>query len=303
MNDPVSSEESSAPTVKRMRLRFAGTCSRCGTALAAGELADYDRSARTVACPTCPPRYALAERAATSSQPRHALTPDEPLDLEAVDGIAGGSAAREFDRRHGRRQERVQANHPRIGKLLLAVFDDPPSTTAWATGAVGEQMLGAMLQPLAGPSLRVLHDRRIPRTSANIDHLVVCPTGVYVVDAKRYRNQRPGLRVDGGLLRPRQEYLYVGGRDRTKLVEGMHKQLRLVRAALANQPDVPVRGVLCFLDADWPLIGGSFAIGGVDVVWPKRLRVMLAEPGELDADQIADLQWQLHEAFPRQAPR
>jgi hypothetical protein len=32
----------------------------------------------------------------------------------------------------------------------------------------------------------------------------------------------------------------------------------------------------------------------------KKLRQRLIEPGPLDPDRIADLQWQLHEAFPRQ---
>jgi len=103
------------------------------------------------------------------------------------------------------------------------VFDDPQSTTAWATGAVGEQRLGEMLAGIAGSTVRVLHDRRIPKTTANIDHLVVCSSGVFVVDAKRYQDARPELRVEGGLFHPRQELLIVGGRDRTKLVEGMHK--------------------------------------------------------------------------------
>ena len=126
------------------------------------------------------------------------------------------------------------------------------------------------------------------------------PLGVFVVDAKRYRNSRPELRVEGGLFRPRTELLYVAGRDRSSLVEGMHKQVALVRAALVDQPEVPVRGVLCFVDADWPLIGGAFTVNDVAVLWPKKLKGLLTEPGVVDQEQIADLQWQLHEAFPRQ---
>lgn len=300
MSEDVIAPAPATPTPKRMKLRYAGTCSRCGASLEAGALADYDRTSRTVACVACPARRALPERAETTAAPRHALTPDLPPELEVVDGTAGGSAAREFDRRHDARQQRVQAAHPKIGKFLLAVFDDPQSTTAWATGAVGEQQLGGMLAAIAGPTVRVLHDRRIPRSTANIDHLVVCPTGVYVIDAKRYLDKRPELRVEGGLIRPRQELLLVGGRDRTKLVDGMNKQLGLVRAALADQPDVPVRGVLCFVGADWPIFGGSFVVQDVSVVWPKKLKASLLEPGPLDPGQIADLQWQLHEAFPRQ---
>jgi len=285
-------ESASVTDVKRMRLRYAGTCVRCGTPLAAGTTADYDRASKTVACVACPPRRALTDEAA---EPADApLTADSLPSLEVVDGQGGASAAAEFQRRHDVRQERVLTNHPRIGRFLLAVVDDPQSTRAWSVGAEGERMLSETLASIAGESLRVLHDRRIPRTTANIDHLVVCPSGVFVVDAKRYRDSRPELRVEGGLIRPRTELLYVGGRDRTALVAGMHKQVTLVRAALADHPEVPVRGVLCFVDADWPLIGGSFTVNDVAVLWPKKLKALLTQPGALDQEQIADLQWQLH---------
>jgi Nuclease-related domain. len=299
LNGRVSDATATPPAVKRMKLRDAGICARCGAELAAGELADYDRTSKTVSCVSCEPRRALDDPAAVSAAPRHAITPDLAPELEIVDGVAGGSARHEFERRHDARQERVQTAHPKTGKLLLAVFEDPQTTTAWASGAVGEERLGGMLAEVAGPSLRVLHDRRIPGTKANLDHLVVCPSGVFVVDAKRYRNQRPELRVEGGILRRRQELLFVGGRDRTKLVEATHKQVALVRQALADRPEVPVCGVLCFIEADWPLIGGSFAVQGVAVVWMKKLLTLLAELGPLTVEEIADVQWQLHQAFPR----
>lgn len=305
-----------------MRLRYAGTCVRCGASLAAGTTADYDPASKTVACAECPTRRALPDEAVDPDVPPlevglhpEGRTPATPPSVEGpggpsprlgvVDGQGGASAGVEFQRRHDARQERVKTNHPRIGGFLLAVFDDPQSTRAWSVGAEGERMLSGMLASVAGESLRVLNDRRIPRTKANIDHLVVCPSGVFVVDAKRYRNARPELLVEGGLFRPRTELLYVGGRDRTALVDGMRKQVDLVRAALADQPEVPVQGVLCFIDADRPLIGGSFTVNDVAVVWPKELKVLLTEPGALDQDQIADLQWRLHETFPRQeqAPR
>lgn len=245
MTTPFSPEVAAASTVKRMKLRYAGSCWRCGMRLEAGVTADYDRASKTVACIACAPRRAIPERAESTETPRYAITPDVPVELEVVDGTAGGSAVREFDRRHEARRDRVQGAHPKIGKFLLAVFDDPQSTTAWSVGAIGEQRLGEALAAIAGPSVRVLHDRRIPKTTANIDHMVVCPAGVFIIDAKRYRDARPELRVEGGIIRPREEMLIVGGRDRTKLVQGMHKQLGLVRAALADQPDVPVHGVLC----------------------------------------------------------
>jgi hypothetical protein len=44
--------------------------------------------------------------------------------------------------------------------------------------------------------------------------------------------------------------------------------------------------VLCFIDADWPLIGGAFTIRGIEVLWPKRLFSTLTSDGPLDVAAI-----------------
>jgi hypothetical protein len=60
---------------------------------------------------------------------------------------------------------------------------------------------------------------------------------------------------------------------------------------------VPVNGTLCFVEADWPLIGGSFSTRGVDVVWPKKLCGQLQAPGSLSAHSIAEIHQQLATAL------
>lgn len=262
-----------------MRLRYAGACRLCGSELPARTEAIYERSTRTVRCLTCP-----TADAATATDEEVAINP----------GVPGGSARREYERRQAKRMERIRAKHPKLGGLILALSDDPQSTKAWDAGAVGEERLGARLTELSSECLRVLHDRRIPGTKANIDHLAVTPTGVYVIDAKRYRG-RPHLKVEGGLLRPRIERLLVGTRDRTTLVDGVLKQADLVRRIVGDE--VPVTGVLCFIEADWPLFGGAFTTRGVDVLWPKRLYARLAMDGEYGA-LIASA----HEALGRRLP-
>ncbi len=179
------------------------------------------------------------------------VTRPDPIDP----GTPGASARREYERRQAARETRIREKHPKLGGLILAVTDEPQSTKAWDTGAIGEERLGQKLNELAGDTLGILHDRRIPGTRANIDHIAVTPSGVFVIDPKRYAG-RPTLRVEGGILRPRTEKLLVGGRDRTKLVDGVLKQVDVVRSIVGT--DVPVTGVLCFIDADWPLIGGAF---------------------------------------------
>ena len=76
------------------------------------------------------------------------------------------------------------------------------STKAWDIGARGEERPGRQLDQLACETLRLLHDRRIPGGRANIDHLAVTRTGIYVIDAKKYKG-RPQLKIEGGFIGPR----------------------------------------------------------------------------------------------------
>lgn len=225
------------PDEKRMRLRYAGTCRVCGVELQAKAEAIYERTSKTVRCLDC--SNAVREVAPATLEPE----PEGPVDV----GNPGASARREFERRQGRREERIRSKHPKLGGLILALSVDPQSTKAWDVGAIGEERVGTRLNDLASQSLRVLHDRRIPGSKTNIDHIVVASTGVYVIDPKRYKG-RPSLKVEGGLLRPRVEKLLVGSRDCTKLVDGVLKQVDVVRGIVGD--GVPVHGVLCFVDAD-----------------------------------------------------
>jgi hypothetical protein len=110
--------------------------------------------------------------------------------------------------------------------------------------------------------------------------MVVDASGVWVIDAKRYAG-KPERRVEGGLFRPLVEKLFVKGRDKTALVEGVQWQLSKVLELL---PDVPVAGVLCFVDAEWGLLDPSFSVGDVTIAWPRKLASMVkhAKPNGVD---------------------
>lgn len=260
------------PDDKRMRLRHAGTCRLCTQLISAGEEAVYERDSKTVRCIDC------------------------ALEVKGADrGKAGASARREHERRRDNRDQRIRTDHPKLGGLILALTDDPQSTKAWERGAVGEELMARRLTDLPD-TFRVLHDRRIRGTRANIDHIVIGPTGVWVIDAKRYVGKRPALRVEGGIIRPRVESLHIGGRDGTKLVQGVRSQVERVTTALGEAAPL-VNGVLCFLEADWPMIGGSFKVGDIHVLWPRLLvqRMTDAPPQPVDVDLIHA---QLAQAFP-----
>lgn len=246
-----------APEYKRMKLRYAGTCRRCAAPVAVGEPAVYYRAAKQVECIGCFNRdpFSAPLSEPTLSNGVDLLTPEDvsanpsiaatavaaASDVSSTKveaGTAGASARSEYDRRVAKRQERVRSAHPKLGGLILALSDEPQSTQAWQRGAVGEEKLGRSLDKLKERGALLLHDRRIPGSRANIDHLVIGSPGVFVVDAKRYKG-RPQLRVEGGILRPRVETLMVGRRDCSKLIAGIRKQVDLVKAALAR---LSVRG-------------------------------------------------------------
>ena len=263
-----------------MNLRYAGTCRECGQTLAAGTRAVYDSATRTVSCEHCP----------------SATADDATIDR----GVAGASALRRYEQLSDRREKRIRENHPHLGGILLALSDEPQRITAWQKGARGETILGTRLDTLVEQGVQVLHDRRIPGTKANIDHIAAGPRGVFVIDAKRYTGA-PSLRVSGGLFEPRRKRLMVGSRDCTSLVGGVHRQVSLVEKALAAAGfrDIPVFGMLCFVEADWPLLGGDFVIDNVEVLWPKRAAKKITAPGSFDVAAAASMGRALELHFPR----
>lgn len=206
--------------------------------------------------------------------------PDMP-DMSEIPDAAGESARREYERRRANDEARIRERWGKLGGLAVALSDEKQSTKAWSSGAAGEAAVGARLDGLASESIRVLHDRRIPRSKANIDHIVVTPGGVWVIDTKRYVGPAPQKRVEGGIIRPRVELLTVKGRDKTALVDGVLTQVGHVREVIG---DVPVFGVLCFVDADWGFLPDSFTVNGVHVVWPKKLAGMIAKSSESGVD-------------------
>lgn len=170
---------------------------------------------------------------------------------------------------------------------LLPVFNlllPGQREVAWRKGAEGEQAVGRALDQLA-PSARALHDRLIPGSRANIDHILVAPTGVWTVDAKNYSGKIE--------TRRRGSELWVNGRNRSKLLAQAQRQRDVVSDALARSGlgQVPVRPALCFLGVEWPLLFRPKSADDVALVSPRRLPSLVE--GELaltpaEVQRVAD---------------
>ena len=230
------------------------------------------------------------------------------------DRSAGGSAQAEYERRAAHHAADVRRRRPRIlafgavvaivgllvlmvnplwgGVVLLfdvvvvasALFATPNSITAWQTGAQVELRTARLLEPLAGEGFRILHDRQIPGSRANIDHLVIGPPGIYVVETKSL----------GGSLQIRDNDVFVAGRRRTKMIDEVKREALAVESALADEIAAhgrTVSPVICVHRADLPLL--RFEVAGVRIVSGKDLVKRLREADHLlapaDVERLAAL--------------
>ena len=250
----------------------------CGARLDRGTEALYEEATKKVRCVEC-------------------NSDGSTRDIDS--GSAGASAHREYERRRAAREARVKAQLGNvIGGLALAISGDPQSTRAWERGSIGEQKLAEALAGVAG--LTLLHDRRVRGTRGNIDHIVISPAGVFVVDAKRYTGL---IRIrDRGGLFSRDDRLYVGSRDCSALATNMDWQVLAVKDALTAagiEPSaVPVTPVLCFVDGEWPLILPPESYKGVRLEGKRSIRKLVGGSRVLDDDRVERIAHVLAIALP-----
>ena len=90
--------------------------------------------------------------------------------------------------------------------------------------------------------------------------------------------------------------LFVGRRDCTKLVAAMSEQVVAVRRILGEDwAGVPVRPMLCFVDAEWRWFADPFELDGVIVTWPRAARALLLGAGPLDPGTVKRIAAKLDE--------
>lgn len=258
-------------------VKYDGPCAQCGRILPRGTPAIWDRATRSMRCVNCPQSDAAGP--------------------EIDGGVAGRSARVEYDRRSAKRETAITERWGTgfAAKVVRALSTEPQSTRAWAIGAAGEEKLARELASV--PGLRLLNDRRVRGTKANIDHIIIAPAGVFVVDAKNHKGAVE-LRNRGWFLRP--DYrLTVGGRDCSAMAEKMGWQVEAVAAAIADaDPRPPITPVLCFLEADWPVFGAPNEFRGVRLESHRSLKRLLVATTLLDEVQIPELAAVLSVALP-----
>jgi hypothetical protein len=87
------------------------------------------------------------------------------------------------------------AGLPPAGLLGVAVaalvgwrlrFRPSEQAHSWQRGAHGERRTARLLDRLTRDGFVVFHDLAVPGSPANVDHLVIGPTGLFVIDSKQW---------------------------------------------------------------------------------------------------------------------
>jgi hypothetical protein len=139
-------------------------------------------------------------------------------------------------------------------------FHPSEQARAWQRGAHGERQTARLLDRLSRDGYQVFHDLAMPGSPANIDHLVVGPSGVFVIDSKQWTGNVQ--QSADGLI--------------------WHNHYRLDRAlatirwqalTLGHLLGIPVAPLVCVHDAH--VQGGGLRAQGVAIVPATLLRSAL----------------------------
>ncbi len=165
-----------------------------------------------------------------------------------------------------------------------------PYEEAWHRGAEGELILGEALNAaVSSKGMAVLHDLALPGKSSNIDHLVVGPAGVSIVDAKAWSGDVwIGHNTVGQRRHPRH-----------KVMDGMRQQMHRVHTVLATAGrEVPVEGLLCFVNNNKGIPRDHVKwLEGIGIGRPGPVTNHVTRTGPLSPEDMRDIKLLLCGAF------
>lgn len=154
------------------------------------------------------------------------------------------------------------------------------SAEMWEKGAAGERAVQEVLAQLP-PGWAVFHDLHWPgRQRANIDHVVVGPGGVFVIDAKNWSGQ---IRVRDGVLRQ-------NGYRRDSAVDSARAAARSIASLVPSLPVEAVIPVVCFTSETAP----QTTVGGITLCAVSSLKsLILGHPATIAPEWLSYLTFEL----------
>ena len=155
------------------------------------------------------------------------------------------------------------------------------SAELWERGAEGEEAVAAALEQLPSETWTVFHDVKWPgRRYANVDHIVVGPSGVFVIDAKNW----------SGRVEIRDDVLRQNGRSRERDVAAAAEAGLAVAGLLPLVKPQLVHPVLCFV-RDEEVSGWARDVMVCST--SNLVRMLTSRPAVLPADQLVQVRLEL----------
>lgn len=184
----------------------------------------------------------------------------------------------------------------RIGRIARAFFDDPAfhdpaagdptGTTSNCHGSV--ETLERRSDRNRDERAVVLHNRRLPGTREVVGHVVVAPSGVWVVELTGL----PGKVAERNVGRwfNQKSRLYVADVDQSVVLESVQLKSEAIERIIENfdvRAASTVDRAACFVEADWPRVfARPLRINDVWVTWPSSLAEMIVADGPLDFEAV-----------------
>lgn len=158
--------------------------------------------------------------------------------------------------------------------LIQVLLEPAKHVEAWRKGAVGEEKTERWLRKLPSEFI-VLHDLAIPGSKANVDHLVLGPSGAFVIDSKNYQWK---------ITENRAGELWSGRYSLAQAIETVKWEATKVAEAL----EVPVQVLLCVHGAELPQ--RNLVKVGVRITGPRgTLRAVQEGPAILAPAEVQRL--------------
>jgi Nuclease-related domain len=176
--------------------------------------------------------------------------------------------------------------HGGLAGLTVAVlmawrlrFRPSEQARTWRRGAQGERRTARLLRRLHRDGYVVLHDLAVPGSPANVDHLLIGPSGVFVIDSKQWAG-RIHQGADGLVWHNHYRL------DRTLATVRWEAEL------LGELLGIPAAPLLCVHGAH--VQGGGLHAQGVAIVPAALLRGAVGDDrvlSDADVDLLATTAW------------
>ena len=133
----------------------------------------------------------------------------------------------------------------------------------------------------------VLHGVQLPDTTHSVDHLVIAPSGIWLIETAHLAGRLTHRSV--GTRHETESQMLLDGVDRTALVDSRGVLSAARESIAAMQFGVDVQTATCLIDATWPISAHPFKVGDHWVTWPRALTDKIQSTGLLPIRTAHDI--------------